>query len=118
MQLPCFVAALQYLLTAYQQGELLQALQMGRDVHIIRASAADTDAHDVSGSSTAAEQVLVLPGLATVSDIKAAVAQGFSIVVRDMSKRNAAIARLVDDIELQLGLPAGANLYYTPQGMP
>lgn len=41
---------------------------------------------------------------------------GFSLVLRDVSQRIRAAARLVDSIEQQLGLPAGANLYYTPPG--
>lgn len=41
---------------------------------------------------------------------------GFSLVLRDVPKRVAAVAELVNSIEQQLGLPAGANLYYTPPG--
>jgi hypothetical protein len=44
-------------------------------------------------------------------------AQGFSLVLRDMPKRSRAVAALVGTLEKQLGLPAGANLYYTPAGM-
>jgi hypothetical protein len=33
-----------------------------------------------------------------------------------MPKRSRAVAELVGALERQLGLPAGANLYYTPAG--
>eukprot|EP00775_Hariotina_reticulata_P002387 gene2387-2691_t len=42
--------------------------------------------------------------------------QGFSLVLRDVAKRSRAVASLVDWLELGLGLPAGANLYFTPPG--
>lgn len=42
---------------------------------------------------------------------------GFSLVLRDIPKRCLVVGRLAEALEGELGLPAGANLYLTPQGV-
>jgi hypothetical protein len=63
------------------------------------------------------EQLLALAGPVDAAAVAAACkGLGFSLVLRDMPKRSRAVAALVGALEQQLGLPAGANLYYTPTG--
>jgi hypothetical protein len=69
-----------------------------------------------AGCSTS-EQLLPLDAGGNIAvACQAAFLQGFSLVLRDIPKRSRAVALLVECLELCLGLPAGANLYYTPPG--
>lgn len=127
-----FGNGLQVLHDLYQQKQLLQPLQCNHDLRLIRAaagpsaasmpladtvnSAEPTPANVCTTSGTLTEQVLVLPGSVSAADIQSAVSGGFSLVLKDMPKRSRAVAAIVDGLEKQLGLPAGANLYYTPAG--
>lgn len=70
-----------------------------------------------SDAGQAVEQLLALDGPVDAAAVAAACeGRGFSLVLRDMPKRCRAVAALVGALEQQLGLPAGANLYYTPAG--
>ena len=70
-----------------------------------------------AGSSIPQEVLGTLPGALTAHSCLAACQSGFSLVLRDMPKRQWAVGLLVQQLEAQLGLPAGANLYLTPTGM-
>ncbi|KAF6260088.1 hypothetical protein COO60DRAFT_1637891 [Scenedesmus sp. NREL 46B-D3] len=97
--------AVQYLQELYKSSELLQPLQHTRDVRAIRAvQALPPDQQQQQ------QQQQQQPQSAACQDL------GFSLVLRDMPKRCRAVAELVGALEQQLGLPAGANLYYTPAG--
>jgi hypothetical protein len=72
---------------------------------------------EAQDTSAAVEQLLALDGPVDAAAVAAACqGLGFSLVLRDMPKRSRAVAELVGALEQQLGLPAGANLYYTPAG--
>jgi hypothetical protein len=46
----------------------------------------------------------------------AALGRGFTLSLRELSQRWAPAAAVADALEAQLGLPAGGNLYCTPEG--
>jgi hypothetical protein len=69
-------------------------------------------------AAAAVEQLLALDSPVNAAAVATACkGLGFSLVLRDMPKRSRVVAELVGALEEQLGLPAGANLYYTPTGV-
>jgi hypothetical protein len=113
-----------------KQGQLMQRLQPNQDLRIIKtqpsisASQPFTGNHPYSNKSTGinpagTDQELLwgLAGAVGIDSCLSAMQSGFTIVLRDMPKRCAPAGALVDALEAQLGLPAGANLYLTPSGM-
>lgn len=84
---------------------------------------------DDEGNGGVSSDVLLLPSLVqevlwgpegagvTASDCMDALQDGFSLVLRDTPKRHVALGLLIEALEQQLGLPAGANVYLTPPGM-
>lgn len=118
------------------QGLLLQRLQPNNDLRIIKtqptASPNPSTNHGMNSaqcsspittqqtdrSAGRADEVLWgLEGSVSTDSCVAALQAGFTIVLRDMPKRCPAVCALVDALEEQLGLPAGANLYLTPAGV-
>eukprot|EP00879_Flechtneria_rotunda_P030617 GHRR01033276.1.p1 GENE.GHRR01033276.1~~GHRR01033276.1.p1 ORF type:complete len:370 (+),score=147.81 GHRR01033276.1:547-1656(+) len=132
----------QYLATAHKEKLLLQPLRPNEDIRLIKVinstntaskqafqndtstSTAILDepegASSIISTSTCAavEHLFKNPSgmAATAASAAAALQRGYSLVVRDIAKRIGAVASLVDALEQQLGLPAGANLYLTPPG--
>lgn len=115
-----------------KQGQLLQRLQPNQDLRIIKTQPSSPSGHPVASNSptsnkptgigpvpAGAGQELLWDhdGAISTDSCLAAMQSGFTIVLRDMPKRCAAAGALVDALEAQLGLPAGANLYLTPAGI-
>jgi hypothetical protein len=112
-----------------KQGQLLQPLQPNRDLRIVKTqpsvaasppfagNSPDNKPNNINPAVTGQEMLWGLHGAVGTDSCLAAMQSGFTIVLRDMPKRCAAAGALVDALEAQLGLPAGANLYLTPSGM-
>jgi hypothetical protein len=121
----------------WSQAQLLQPLAVNEDLRLVRAvvgvgaaaagttaaaQAAPSGSGSGSGSSgaepAASEELLAaVPGGASAAEgCAAAHGEGYTSVLRDLPKRWWQAAQLVDAVEQQLGLPAGANLYLTPPG--
>jgi hypothetical protein len=62
------------------------------------------------------EELYAHVGALRADSCLAALQSGFTVVVRDMPKRSAAVGLLTEVLETQTGLHAGANLYITPAG--
>lgn len=62
------------------------------------------------------EELYAPVGPLSAESCLAALHSGFTVVVRDMPKRCAAVGLLAEALEAQTGLHAGANLYITPAG--
>lgn len=134
---------LQVLQDSRASGQLLQPLQP-TDVRIIKAEvpnpatvqpppttpldeppASATPVHHQHSANPAdgppadsmpQELLLDLRGDVSAAALPPALASGFTLVLRDMPKRCFALAQICEALEVQLGLPAGANLYLTPAG--
>lgn len=63
------------------------------------------------------EVLLELSGHVTAASCRVALQAGFSLVLRDIPKRCLVVGQLAEALEEELGLPAGANLYLTPEGV-
>lgn len=103
------------------QGRLLQPLQPATDLRVINTQPAapagsSQDRIDSKGAHSTQELLWGFEGPVSTDGCVAALQAGFTFVLRDMPKRCPAVAALMDALEAQLGLPAGANMYLTPAG--
>jgi hypothetical protein len=81
-----------------------------------RHNAHRADPAVASAGSTRHEVLLDISGGVSAAAVPAALAAGFTVVLRDVPKRCWAVAQMAEMLEAQLGLPAGANMYLTPAG--
>lgn len=70
----------------------------------------------VSLSMFPGEELYAPAGPLSAESCLQALQSGFTLVLRDMPKRCAAVGLLTEALETQMGLHAGANLYITPAG--